>query len=121
MTDREQFDSRVVPVMDRVRDELRQRQAEELRRYMRSPAYILAGGAGPDGGMGSQAVALDTLSVTGEWNSKTVEDYVGMVKDELRKEHIDVTSELEEMMIEKTEKMEKMLKQVAKVLANNTQ
>ena len=101
MTDREQFDSRVVPVMDRVRDELRQRQAEELRRYMRSPAYILAGGAGPDGGMGSQAVALDTLSVTGEWNSKTVEDYVGMVKNELRKEHIDVTSELEEMMIEK--------------------
>ena len=101
MTDREQFDSRVVPVMDRVRDELRQRQAEELRRYMRSPAYILAGGAGPDGGMGSQAVALDTLSVTGEWNSKTVEDYVGMVKDELRKEHIDVTPELEEMMIDK--------------------
>ena len=101
MTDREQFDSRVVPVMDRVRDELRQRQAEELRRYMRSPAYILAGGAGPDGGMGSQAVALDTLSVTGEWNSKTVEDYVGMVKNELRKEHIDVTPQLEEMMIEK--------------------
>ena len=101
MTDREQFDSRVVPVMDRVRDELRQRQAEELRRYMRSPAYILAGGAGPDGGMGSQAVALDTLSVTGEWNSKTVEDYVGMVKDELRKEHIDVTPQLEEMMIDK--------------------
>ena len=101
MTDREQFDSRVVPVMDRVRDELRQRQADELRRYMRSPAYILAGGAGPDGGMGSQAVALDTLSVTGEWNSKTVEDYVGMVKDELRKEHIDVTPQLEEMMIDK--------------------
>ena len=101
MTDREQFDSRVVPVMDRVRDELRQRQAEELRRYMRSPAYILAGGAGPDGGMGSQAMALDSLKVTGEWNSKTVEDYVGMVKDELRKEHIDVTPELEEMMIDK--------------------
>ena len=101
MTDREQFDSRVVPVMDRVRDELQRKQAEELRRYMRSPAYILAGGAGPDGGMGSQAVALDTLSVTGEWNSKTVEDYVGMVKDELRKEHIDVTPELEEMMIDK--------------------
>ncbi|MCR5452041.1 MAG: heat-inducible transcriptional repressor HrcA [Lachnospiraceae bacterium] len=30
-------------------------------------------------------------------------------------------SEFKEMMIEKTEKMEKMLKQVAKVLANNTQ
>ena len=101
MTDREQFDSKVVPVMDRVRDELQRKQAEELRRYMRSPAYILAGGAGPDGGMGSQAMALDSLNVTGEWNSKTVEDYVGMVKDELRKEQIDVTPELEEMMIDK--------------------
>jgi hypothetical protein len=101
MTDREQFDSRVVPVMDRVREELRSKQAEELRRYMRSSAYMLAGGVGPDGGMGSQAMALDTLNVTGEWNSKTVEDYVSMVKDELRKEHIEVTPELEEMMIDK--------------------
>ena len=101
MTDREQFDSRVVPVMDRVREELRSKQAEELRRYMRSPAYMLAGGVGPDGGMGSQAMALDSLNVTGEWNSKTVEDYVGMVKDELRREHIDVTPEIEEMMIDK--------------------
>ena len=86
MTDREQFDSRVVQVMDRVREQLRSKQAEELRRYMRSPAYMLAGGVGPDGGMGSQAMALDSLNVTGEWNSKTVEDYVSMVKDELRKE-----------------------------------
>ncbi|MBR2227771.1 MAG: hypothetical protein IJ893_07875, partial [Bacteroidales bacterium] len=101
MTDREQFDSRVAPVMDRVKEELRSKQADELRRYMRSPAYILAGGVGPDGGMGAQAVALDSLNVTGEWNSKTVEDYVGMVKDELRKEHIDVTPEIEEMMIDK--------------------
>ena len=101
MTDREQFDSRVVPVMDRVREELRSKQAEELRRFMRSPAYMLAGGVGPDGGMGSQAMALDSLSITGEWNSKTVEDYVGMVKDELRKERIEVTPELEEMMIDK--------------------
>ena len=101
MTDREQFDSRVVPVMDRVKEELRSKQAEELRRYMRSPAYMLAGGVGPDGGMGSQAMALDSLNVTGEWNSKTVEDYVSMVKDELRKERIEVTPELEEMMIDK--------------------
>ena len=101
MTDREQFEKRVVPIMDRVRDELRSRQAEEARRFMRSPAYILSGIAGPDGGMASQAVALDTLKVTGEWNSKTVEDYVEMVKAELKKEGITVTAGLEEMMIEK--------------------
>ena len=101
MTDREQFNSRVVPIMDRVRDDLQAKQAEEVRRYMRSPAYILAGGAGPDGGMGAQAVALDSLNVIGEWNSKTVEDYVGMVKDALQKEHIEVSPELEEMMLDK--------------------
>ena len=33
MTDREQFDSRIVPVMDRVRQELRSRQAEEALGY----------------------------------------------------------------------------------------
>ena len=101
MTDREQFTSRVEPIMDRVRQELQSRQAEEVRRYMRSPAYILSGISGPDGGMASQAVALDSLKVTGEWNSKTVEDYVEMVKAELRKEGITVTPELEEMMIDK--------------------
>ena len=101
MTDREQFDNRVAPVMDRVRDELRRRQTEELRHHMRSPAYILAGGAGPDGGSASQAASRDTLDLTGEWNSKTVEDYVGMVREELRKERIDVTPELEQMMLDK--------------------
>ena len=87
--------------MDRVRQELQSRQAEEVRRYMRSPAYILSGISGPDGGMASQAVALDSLKMTGEWSSKTVEDYVEMVKNELRKEGIMVTPELEEMMIDK--------------------
>ena len=101
MTDSEQFTSKVEPIMDRVRQELQSRQAEEVRRYMRSPAYILSGISGPDGGMASQAVALDSLKMTGEWSSKTVEDYVEMVKNELRKEGITVTPELEEMMIDK--------------------
>lgn len=101
MTEREQFTSKVEPIMDRVRQELQSRQAEEVRRYMRSPAYILSGISGPDGGMASQAVALDSLKMTGEWSSKTVEDYVEMVKNELRKEGIMVTPELEEMMIDK--------------------
>ena len=101
MTDREQFTTKVEPIMDRVMQDLRRRQAEETRRFMRSPAYILSGISGPDGGMASQAIALDSLKVTGEWNSKTVEDYVEMVKAELRKEGITVTPQLEEMMIDK--------------------
>lgn len=101
MTDRELFSTKVEPIMDRVMRDLRSRQAEEVRRFMRSPAYILSGISGPDGGMASQAIALDSLKVTGEWNSKTVEDYVEMVKAELRKEGITVTPQLEEMMIDK--------------------
>ena len=101
MTDREQFTTKVEPIMDRVMQDLRSRQAEETRRFMRSPAYILSGISGPDGGMASQAIALDSLKVTGEWNSKTAEDYVEMVKAELRKEGITVTPQIEEMMIEK--------------------
>jgi len=101
MTDREQFEKRVAPVMDRVRDELGRRQTEEIRRHMRSPAFILAGGAGPDGGAASQAASLDTLSITGEWNSLTVEDYVRMVREELGKEGIAVTPEMEAMMLDK--------------------
>ena len=101
MTDREQFTTKVKPIMDRVMQDLRSRQAEETRRFMRSPAYILSGISGPDGGMASQAIALDSLRVTGEWNSKTAEDYVEMVKAELRKGGITVTPQIEEMMIEK--------------------
>ena len=101
MTDKEQFSMKVEPIMDRVMKDLRSRQAEETRRFMRSPAYILSGISGPDGGMASQAIALDSLKVTGEWSSKTAEDYVEMVKAELRKEGITVTPQLEEMMIDK--------------------
>ena len=101
MTEREQFEQRVAPVMDRVRDELSRRQSDELRRHMRSPAFILAGGAGPDGGAASQAASLDTLNLTGEWNSKTVEDYVRMVKKELGKEGIEITPEIEAMMLDR--------------------
>lgn len=101
MTDREQFDSQIVPVMDRVREEMQRKQADEVRRHMRSPASILASGIGPDGGMGAQAMALDTLNIIGEWGPKTVEDYVAMVKEELLKGNISVSPEMEELMIDK--------------------
>lgn len=104
MTVKEQFESRIVPVMDRVRNDLQRRQAEEVRRYMQSPAYLLSGGSGPDGGMGAQAIILDKIHTTGQWNSKRVEDYVEMVRAELAKEGITVTPEMEEMMIDKMAK-----------------
>ena len=101
MTDREQFTTRVEPIMDRILKDMQKRQSEETRRFLRSPGYILAGGIGPDGGTAAQAAVLDTLGRTGEWSTKTVEDYVEMVKAELRKEDIPVTQELEAMMMDK--------------------
>ena len=81
--------------------DLRLKQSEEIAIHTSSLPYILAGAAGPDGGMSAQAASLDSLRYTGKWNSKHTEDYIQMVKDELKKQHITVTPAIEKMMIEK--------------------
>ena len=101
MTDNNLFNSKVIPVMDRVRADLQHKQAMEAMKHNTSLANLISGGIGPDGGMAAHDASLDSLRVTGEWNSKTIEDYVQMVKDELVKEKIDVTPELESLMIDK--------------------
>lgn len=101
MTDKEIFNGKVIPVMDKVRSDLQHKQAMEAMKHNTSFSNLISGGVGPDGGMAAHAASLDSLRITGEWNSKTVEDYVQMVKDELAKEKIDVTPELESMMIDK--------------------
>ena len=101
MTDNEIFKDKVIPVMDRVRADLQHKQAMEAMKHNTSLGNLISGGIGPDGGMAAHAASLDSLKITGEWNSKTVEDYVQMVKDELVKEKVDVTPELESMMIDK--------------------
>ena len=101
MTDKELFQQKVIPVMNRVREDLQNRQTEELKRHMNSPAFLLAGAAGPDGGMTAQSAQIDLLRTVGKWNSKTVEDYVAMVKKELQRQKITVTPAIEKMMIDK--------------------
>lgn len=81
--------------------DLRLKQSEEMAIHTSSLPYIMAGAAGPDGGMSAQAASLASLRYTGKWNSKHTEDYIQMVKDELKKQHITVTPEIEKMMIEK--------------------
>ena len=81
--------------------DLRLKQSEEMAIHTSSLPYIMAGAAGPDGGMSAQAASLASLRYTGKWNSKHTEDYVQMVKDELKKQHISVTPGIEKMMIEK--------------------
>ena len=95
------FRTKVLPIMNKVMRDLRLKQSEEMAIHTSSLPHIMAGAAGPDGGMSAQAASLASLRYTGKWNSKHTEDYVQMVKDELKKQHIAVTPEIEKMMIEK--------------------
>lgn len=94
------FTSVVVPVMDKVRDDLSRKQAEEYGRHASSPMAILACAAGPDGGMSAQAAYNDQIYYTGEWNTKTAEDYIDMVKAELKKKGVQVDAVMEKKMID---------------------
>ena len=95
------FRTKVLPIMDKVMADLRHKQLEEIGRHTSSLSYIMAGAAGPDGGMAAQAASLDSLRYTGKWNSKHTEDYINMVKAELKRQKITVTPEIEKMMIDK--------------------
>ena len=95
------FRTKVLPIMDKVMADLHHKQVDEMERHSSTPAYIMAGAAGPDGGLTTQAASLDSLRHTGKWNSKHTEDYIQMVKDELKRQKITVTPELEKRMIDK--------------------
>ena len=94
------FTSTVVPIMDKVRDDLQRKLADEYERHSRSWGSMMAGAAGPDGGMASMDAYNNTILYTGEWNTKTVEDYIDMVKAELKKKGIAVDAVLEKKMID---------------------
>jgi hypothetical protein len=78
------FDGNIAKVMEATRKELSNKQVKELADYQKSAR-----------GMVSQAAAsmahdlfyspMDTLKMTGEWNSKTAEDYVKMCKEQMLK------------------------------------
>ena len=97
---RDIFKTSVVPIMDRVRDDLQRKQSEEFSRHTTSFGALMAGAAGPDGGMSAMSAYDQRIYYIGEWNTKTVEDYIDMVKDELRKKHITVDAVMEEKMVD---------------------
>lgn len=86
--------------MKKVRDDLSRKQMEEYGRYSSSLGAVLAGAAGPDGGMTATATYYNNLKYIGEWNSKTVDDYINMVKAELKRQHITVDAVMEKKMID---------------------
>lgn len=74
------FNCHLAPVMRSVQDDLSRKQADEMRRYDRSVAGILSGLASANMPGGDP---YQTLRVTGEWNSKTTEDYVQMCREKI--------------------------------------
>ena len=94
------FTSTVVPIMDKVRDDLQRKQADEYERHSRSLGALMAGAAGPDGGMAAMDAYNERLYYIGEWNSKTVDDYIEMVKTELKNKGVVVDAVLEKKMID---------------------
>ena len=74
------FRCHIAPVMSKTQTFLTERQGEEMKEYSTSLGGILSM-------MASSAQPLNdpyqVLKVTGEWNSKTTEDYIGMCKAEI--------------------------------------
>ena len=95
------FNTKVIPIMNKVRNDLQNKLADELWSNSNSFAGLMAAAAGPDGGMASMQAQNDTLKYTGKWTSKTTEDYIAMVKKELKRQHITVNASMEQKMIDK--------------------
>lgn len=71
------FSCHIVPVMQQTKDYLLGKQADELRSYSTSFAGILSSLASADK---PTIDPYQRVRMTGEWNTKTVEDYIQMCK-----------------------------------------
>ena len=94
------FTTKVKPIMDKVYADLQSKRADEFEEKSTSLPGLFAGAAGPDGGMSAMAAYDNTIRTTGKWNSKTTEDYIDMVKKELKKQHINVDAVMEKKMVD---------------------
>ena len=74
------FRSHLAPVMQQTQAELTRRQGEEMKEYSTSLGGILSMLAASNMPLGDP---YRTLKVTGEWNSKTTEDYIAMCKERI--------------------------------------
>lgn len=74
------FDCHLAPVMRDTQNYLNRKQAEEMAAYSTSAAGILGSMAAAGNPMMDP---YQTLKVTGEWNSKTTENYLAMCKEKI--------------------------------------
>lgn len=75
------FNSRLYPVMCKVKDDLAEKQAQELENYQNSTTGMLRSIAGSMHNLHDDS--LNMLRLTGEWNSKTTEDYIEMCRKDI--------------------------------------
>ena len=75
------FNSHLYPVMCKVKDELAEKQVQELENYQNSTTGILRSLAGSMHNLHDDS--LNMVKLTGEWNSKTTEDYIEMCRKDI--------------------------------------
>ena len=93
------FNSKVKPIMDKVYSDLRSKQNEEYAKELKSWHTLAANAADPYSMMGND-IAYNRVKALGQWNSKTTEDYISMVKAELQKKGITVDAVMEKQMVD---------------------
>ena len=74
------FVCHIVPVMKQTQAYLNEKQGEEMKEYSTSIGGILSMMATAGQPLGDP---YQTLKVTGEWNSKTTEDYIAMCREKI--------------------------------------
>lgn len=75
------FDGQLAPVMVNVQQELSKKQIKEYSDYTTSISGILRSAASGMNGMPDDSMQF--VKLTGEWNSKTAEDYVEMCRERI--------------------------------------
>lgn len=75
------FDGQLAPVMGNVQQELSKKQIKEYSDYTTSINGILRSAASGMNGMPDDS--MQYVKLTGEWNSKTAEDYVEMCRERI--------------------------------------
>lgn len=75
------FDGQLAPVMGNVQQELSKKQIKEYSDYTTSISGILRSAASGMNGMPDDS--MQYIKLTGEWNSKTAEDYVEMCRERI--------------------------------------
>ena len=74
------FNRHVAPIMTSVQHDLKNKQFDEIENYQKSTAGILNALADASQMMPGLDTSYQKLQITGEWNSKTTDDYLDMVR-----------------------------------------